>query len=46
MILAVFSSTAGGYTESYSNTFSEPKTRAFPAPEKKYLIAKPDLPKI
>lgn len=45
MILAVFSSTAGGYTESYSNTFSEPKTRAFPAPEKKYLIAKPDLPK-
>lgn len=45
MILAVFSSTAGGYTECYSNTFSDPKTRAFPAPEKKYLIAKPDLPK-
>ncbi|MCM1265318.1 MAG: SpoIID/LytB domain-containing protein [Candidatus Gastranaerophilales bacterium] len=45
MIVAVFSSTAGGYTEDYSNTFSDPITRAFPSEAKTYLIAKPDLPK-
>ncbi len=45
MIVAVFSSTAGGYTETYGNTFSDPKTRAFPSAEKAYLVAKPDLPK-
>jgi SpoIID/LytB domain protein len=45
MIIAVFSSTAGGYTECYSKTFSDPITRQFPAPPKSYLIAKPDLPK-
>lgn len=45
MIIAVFSSTAGGYTECYSNTFSDPKTKAFPSAQKPYLIAKPDLPK-
>ena len=44
MIVAVFSSTAGGYTECYSETFSDPITQQFPSPEKKYLIAKPDLP--
>lgn len=44
MIIAVFSSTAGGYTESYSETFSDPITGQFPSPEKKYLTAKPDLP--
>ena len=44
MIVAVFSSTAGGYTECYSETFSDPVTQQFPSPEKGYLIAKPDLP--
>ena len=44
MIIAVFSSTAGGYTESYSETFSDPITQQFPSPSKPYLIAKPDLP--
>lgn len=44
MIIAVFSSTAGGYTECYSETFSDPITQQFPSPEKPYLIAKPDLP--
>ena len=43
MIIAVFSSTAGGYTECYSETFSDPVTGQFPSPEKPYLIAKPDL---
>lgn len=46
MIVAVFSSTAGGYTESYSNTFSDPITKQFPAPPKKYLVATPDIPDI
>lgn len=46
MIVAVFSSTAGGYTEDYSNTFSDPVTKAFPSPAKPYLTAKPDLPDI
>ena len=44
MIVAVFSSTAGGYTECYSETFSDPITQQFPSPNKPYLIAKPDLP--
>ena len=44
MIVAVFSSTAGGYTECYSETFSDPVTQQFPSPNKPYLIAKPDLP--
>ena len=43
LILALYSSTAGGYTESYENAFSDPKTRVFPSNEKKpYLKAKPD----
>jgi SpoIID/LytB domain protein len=45
-IVAVFSSTAGGYTECYSNTFSDPITKAFPSPAKPYLISKPDLPEM
>lgn len=44
MIIAVFSSTAGGYTECYSETFSDPITQQFPSPDKPYLQAKPDLP--
>lgn len=43
MILALYSSTAGGYTESYSNAFSDPLTKEFPAPDKPYLRAKPDI---
>ena len=43
LILAQYSSTAGGYTESYSNAFSDPKSGAFPSAEKPYLVAKPDM---
>lgn len=43
LILAQYSSTAGGYTESYSHAFSDPKTKAFPSSEKPYLTAKPDI---
>lgn len=43
LILAQYSSTAGGYTESYSNTFSDPVTKIFPSDEKPYLKAKPDI---
>lgn len=43
LILALYSSTAGGYTESYSNAFSDPQTGAFPAAEKPFLKAKPDI---
>ena len=44
LILAVYSSTAGGYTESYSNAFSSVKTNEFPGNEVPYLIARPDIP--
>ena len=44
LILAQYSSTAGGYTESFANAFSDPKTRMFPSVPKPYLIAKPDIP--
>ena len=37
LILAQYSSTAGGYTENYSNAFSDPKTKEFPAKTKPYL---------
>jgi len=42
LILALYSSTAGGYTESYHNAFSDPKTRVFPAQPKQYLRGIPD----
>ena len=42
LILALYSSTAGGYTESYGNAFSDPNSKAFPAPTKPYLMAVPD----
>jgi spoIID/lytB domain protein len=42
LILAQYSSTAGGYTESYQYTFSEPFTKEFPSKPKPYLVAKPD----
>lgn len=42
LILALYSSTAGGYTESYAYAFSDPNTKAFPSISKPYLIAVPD----
>mgnify|MGYP003290551726 CR=1 FL=1 len=41
-ILTLYSSTAGGYTESYSNAFSDNLTGAFPSINKPYLTAVPD----
>ncbi len=41
-ILALYSSTAGGYTESYKYAFSDPKTREFPSKDLYYLTAVPD----
>ena len=43
LILAQYSSTAGGYTESYSNAFSDPQTKEFPSKGKPYLKAKSDI---
>ena len=43
LILAQYSSTAGGYTESFANVFSDPKSKVFPSVSKPYLIAKPDM---
>ena len=43
LILAQYSSTAGGYTESFSNAFSDPKTKEFPSNDKPYLHARPDI---
>ena len=43
LILAQYSSTAGGYSESYAYAFSDPKTKIFPSEGKPYLIAKPDM---
>ena len=41
-ILALYSSTAGGYTENYENAFSEPGSEKFPAKPLPYLKGKPD----
>jgi len=41
-ILALYSSTAGGYTESYENAFSERGSEKFPANPLPYLKGKPD----
>ena len=41
-ILALYSSTAGGYTESYAYAFSEPSTKTFPSIHRPYLVAVPD----
>ncbi len=43
LILAQYSSTAGGYTESFANVFSDPKSKVFPSVSKPYLVAKPDM---
>ena len=42
LILTLYSSTAGGYTESYAYAFSDPTTKAFPSVSKPYLVAVPD----
>lgn len=42
LILTLYSSTAGGYTESYAYAFSDPLTKAFPSINKPYLVAVPD----
>ena len=41
-ILALYSSTAGGYTESYEYAFSDPQTKEFPSKKIHYLTATPD----
>jgi len=41
-ILALYSSTAGGYTESYKYAFSDPETRVFPSKDIHYLSAVAD----
>ena len=42
-ILALYCSTAGGYTENYGNVFSDPITKEFPTKNIPYLKAKPDM---
>ncbi len=42
VILALYSSTAGGYTENFENAFSEPGGGNFPAKPLPYLKGKPD----
>jgi len=46
LILAQYSSTAGGYTENYENAFSDPLTKKFPADPKPYLKGVPDYSSI
>ncbi len=41
-ILALYSSTAGGYTESYEFAFSDPETKNFPSKDIHYLSSTPD----
>jgi stage II sporulation protein D len=43
-ILALFSSSHGGFAEAYSNAFSDPKTKQYPAPPIPYLVGGPDMP--
>lgn len=42
VITTLYSSAAGGFTESYENAFSDPKTKAFPPEPKPYLKGKSD----
>jgi len=44
LILAVYSSTAGGYTESHAYAFSSPDSKVFPGQDIPYLQARPDIP--
>ena len=42
-ILALYSSTSGGYSENYENAFADTKSKVFPSPElKPYLLGKSD----
>lgn len=41
-ILALYSSTAGGYTEGYEFAFSDPETKSFPSNDIHYLKSVPD----
>lgn len=43
-ILALFSSSHGGFAEDYSNAFSDPVTRQYPAPPIPYLHGGADIP--
>ncbi|WP_373532613.1 SpoIID/LytB domain-containing protein [Vampirovibrio sp.] len=43
-ILALFSSSHGGYAENYSYAFSDPLTKQYPAPAIAYLQGGPDVP--
>ncbi len=43
-ILALFSSSHGGVAEDYSNAFSDPLTKQYPAPPIPYLKGGPDVP--
>lgn len=43
LILAQYSSTAGGYTESFANAFSDTSNKKFPSQHKPYLVAKADM---
>lgn len=43
-ILALYSSTAGGHTESYEFAFSDPQTKAFPSNNIHFLTGVPDKP--
>ena len=45
VILALYSSASGGYTENFENAFSEPGGGKFPADPLPYLKGKPDNPK-
>ncbi|MBY0405836.1 MAG: SpoIID/LytB domain-containing protein, partial [Cyanobacteria bacterium] len=45
-ILALYSSSHGGYGESYSFAFSDPKTNKFPATPLPYLQGGPDIPEV
>ncbi|MGE3329888.1 MAG: SpoIID/LytB domain-containing protein, partial [Candidatus Melainabacteria bacterium] len=44
LVLALYSSSHGGYGEAYSNAFSDPDTKQFPAPPLAYLPGAPDIP--
>lgn len=44
LILALYSSTAGGYTESHAYAFSDPHSKKFPGKDIPYLQAMPDIP--
>lgn len=43
-ILALFSSSHGGFSENYSYAFSDPSTKQYPAPPIAYLQGGPDVP--